>query len=87
MGRSLLAAAALACLAGPALAASATNNDNETRTLVVTEGGGKSELALAAGETVQFCPKGCFVTLPNGELEPLTGAETIEITGGVARIK
>lgn len=69
------------------MAASAVNRDSEPRTLIVTEGGSKSELALAGGETVEFCPSGCFVTLPNGDLEALTGSETIEISGGVARIK
>ena len=72
---------------GSAYAASAVNKDTETRTLIVTEGGSKTELALAAGETVEFCPNGCFVTLPNGDLEALTGSETVEISGGVARIK
>ena len=69
------------------MAASAVNRDSEPRTLIVTEGGSKSERALAGGETVEFCPSGCFVTLPNGDLEALTGSETIEISGGVARIK
>jgi hypothetical protein len=57
------------------------------RTLIVTEGGNKSELALAGGETVDFCPSGCFVTMPNGDIEALTGSETVEISGGVGRIK
>ena len=61
--------------------------DSEPRTLIVTEGGSKSELALAAAKPSSFCPNGCFVTLPNGDLEALTGSETIEISGGVARIK
>jgi len=74
-------------VSGSAFAASAVNKDAETRTLIVTEGGGKTELALAAGETVEFCPNGCFVTLPNGDLEALTGSETVEISGGVGRIK
>ena len=73
--------------AWPAAAASVVNRDSEPRTLVVTEGGTRSELALAGGETIEFCPSGCFVTMPNGDLEALTGAETIEITGGVARIR
>ena len=55
------------------MAASAINLDSEPRTLIVTEGGSKSELALAGGETVNFCPSGCFVTMPNGDLEALTG--------------
>jgi hypothetical protein len=87
MWKSLLAVAALAVMAGSGHAASAVNKDAETRTLIVTEGSDKTELPLAAGETVEFCPKGCFVTLPNGDLEALTGSETIEISGGVAKIK
>lgn len=82
------AAAALIVVAGSqALAASATNLDPEPHTLIVTEGGNQSELAVAAGETVEFCPSGCFVTLPNGDREALTGAEIIEISGGVAKFK
>ncbi|RUW53203.1 MULTISPECIES: hypothetical protein [unclassified Mesorhizobium] len=87
MWKSLVAAVALLAVSGSAHAASAVNKDAETRTLVVTEGGSKTELALAGGETVEFCQNGCFVTLPNGDLEALTGSETIEISGGVARIK
>jgi opacity protein-like surface antigen len=87
MSKLMLAAAAFLACAGSAQAASAVNRDSETRTIIVTEGGNKSELTLGAGETVDFCPNGCFVTLPNGDLEALTGSETIEISGGVAKIK
>jgi hypothetical protein len=87
MWKSLVAAVALVAAIASAHAASAVNKDAETRTLVVTEGGSKTDLALAGGETVEFCPNGCFVTLPNGDLEALTGSETVEISGGVARIK
>jgi hypothetical protein len=87
MLKGLVVYAALLGMAGPALAASAVNRDAEPQTLIVTEGGSKTELVVAAGETVDFCASGCFVTLPNGDLEALTGAETLEISGGVARIK
>ena len=76
----------LALTSGQALAASAVNKDSEVRVLVVTEGSGRTELPIASGETVEFCPNGCFVTLPNGDREALTGSETIEIVGGRARI-
>jgi len=72
--------------AGPAFAASAVNKDSEPRTLVVTEGSTKNDLVVGPGETVDFCPSGCFVTFPNGDRQALTGSETIEITGGKARI-
>lgn len=87
MWKSVVTAVALMAMGGSAFAASAINRDAQTRTLIVTEGGSKTELALAGGETVEFCPSGCFVTLPNGDLEALTGSETVEISGGVARIK
>lgn len=81
------ATALLIAAGGQSFAASATNFDKEPHTLLVTEGGSQSEIALAAGETVQFCPTGCFVTMPNGDREALSGSEVIEITGGQAKIK
>jgi hypothetical protein len=87
MWKSFMAAIALAGAAAPAFAATAVNNDKEPHTLMVTEGAGKSALALAGGETAEFCANGCFVTLPNGDLEVLTGSETVVITNGVARIQ
>jgi hypothetical protein len=87
MMKSVIAAAALLALGNTAFGASAVNLDAEPRTLIVTEGGNKTELALGGGETVEFCQGGCFVTMPNGDRQALTGSETIEISGGVARIK
>jgi opacity protein-like surface antigen len=87
MKKTILAALALSLVAAPALAATVVNNDSEVRTLIVTEGSSKSELAVGAGESVDFCPSGCFVTMPNGDREALTGSETIEIKGGQARIR
>lgn len=86
MKRFLIALAALAVTAGGAMSATAVNRDGEPRTLVVTEGGDRTELLIGPGETVEFCANGCFVTLPNGDREALTGSETIEIKDGTARI-
>lgn len=87
MKKLLIGFAALVAAANGAMSATAVNKDGEPRTIVVTEGGDKSELSIAAGETLDFCPNGCFVTLPNGDREALTGSETIEIMNGVARVK
>jgi len=87
MWKSFIAAVAFVAAGQTALAATAINKDSQPRSLMVTEGGGKSELALAAGESVEFCQNGCFVTLPNGDLEALTGAETVTISNGVATIR
>ena len=87
MLKSLVAAVVLIAAGGTAFGASAVNLDSETRTLIVTEGGSKAELSLAGGETVEFCANGCFVTMPNGDREALTGSETVEISGGVGHIK
>lgn len=87
MLRSIVISSAILAAIVSAEAASAINRDSEPRTLIVTEGSSKSELALAAGETVDFCPNGCFVTMPNGDLEALSGGETVEIMGGIGRVK
>lgn len=87
MKKVLIGLAALAAVVNSAMAATAVNKDSEPRTIIVTEGGDRTELLLAAGETVEFCSSGCFVTLPNGDREALTGSETVEIVDGVARIR
>jgi hypothetical protein len=87
MKNNVVAALALLVMSNAAHAATAVNLDPEPRTLIVTENGSKSELAIAAGETVEFCSGGCFVTMPNGDREALTGTEKIEISGGVGKIK
>lgn len=87
MKQLIVGIVALLSAANLAHAASAVNRDSEPRTLVVTEGGSKQELSIAPGETVQFCAGGCFVTMPNGDREALTGSETVEISGGVGKIK
>lgn len=68
-------------------AANVTNKDASAQTLVVTEGAAKRELIVSPGESVDFCPSGCFVTMPNGDREALTGGETVTINGGKATIK
>ena len=78
---------ALLATGAPTLAASAVNNDAEVQTLIVTEGSNRSELAVAAGETVEFCQSGCFVTTPDGERHALTGTETLEISGGKGTLR
>lgn len=87
MKNVLVAFALVFTASGPAYAASVINKDADAQTIVVTEGSTRSELAVAGGETVEFCPNGCFVTMPNGDREALTGSETIEISGGKAVIK
>lgn len=87
MKKIFAALAVLLAAGGAGNAASALNRDAEPRTIVVTEGSSTAELAIGAGETVEFCPNGCFVTMPNGDREALTGSETIEISGGKATIK
>ncbi len=87
MNRLGLTICTLLAATGSAFAASAVNMDTEPQTLVVTEGATQSQLVIAAGESVQFCPSGCFVTMPNGDREALTGSEAIEISGGRAHFK
>lgn len=72
---------------GGAAAATLTNTDSESHVLIVTEGSTKAEMVVEAGATVTFCPAGCFVTMPSGDRETLSGAETIEIVNRGAVIK
>lgn len=85
--KKLVLTVAVVCLSLPAVAASVTNKDDVARTLIITEDGNKSELVLDPGETQPFCADGCFVTMPNGDREALTGSESIEISGGRAEYK
>ena len=70
-----------------ACAAEISNTDSTQQTIVVTEGTSRREVVLTAGETLDFCPDGCFVTFPNGDREALTGDETLTIAGGKASLK
>lgn len=81
-----LSVAAIAAFAAPVFAATITNNDGEARTVVVTEGGNQQELSLGAGESADFCPQGCFVSL-QGERETLLGSEALEINSGRLRVR
>jgi hypothetical protein len=73
--------------ATPVHAAKVTNADGDAYVLVVTENGSQSEVGVNPGQTVEFCPSGCFVNMPNGDREALTGSESIEISGGKAVFK
>ena len=83
----LLTLSVLAVTASGALAASVSNKDSDVQVLVVTEDGVKREVTVDAGATVEFCPSGCFVTMPSGDRETLSGSETLDIVGGSAVIK
>jgi hypothetical protein len=87
MTKFLLAAFALLAMGNAGNAASAVNLGPDTVTPIVTEGGDRSELTIAPGETVEFCANACFVTMPNGDREALTGSEVVEFSGGVATIR
>jgi len=82
-----LAAVALALGTGLAHAATVTNKDGAAIMIVVTEGSQKTEVGIESGKSVNVCGGGCFVTMPNGDRETLTGSETVEINGGKASIK
>jgi hypothetical protein len=86
--KSLIAAIFIvAGLGGAAQAATIINTDGQDYSLQITEGGAQSEVGIAAGQSVSVCPAGCFVTMPNGDRETLSGGETVEIVNGKANIK
>lgn len=69
-----------------AFAATVTNLDDTDHVLTISEGGNQVELNIGAGETIEICPSGCFVTLPNGDREVLTGTETLQIEASRGKI-
>jgi hypothetical protein len=81
----LLAVSTLLVVAPLAHAATVTNADADVVTLVVTVDGDKRDVAVEAGQTIDICPTGCFLTLPNGDREALAGTETFEIRDGKAK--
>lgn len=86
--KTIIAATVLSlATVGVAFAASVTNKDAESRVLIVTEGSDTVELVIEAGATVSFCPAGCFVTMPSGDREALSGSESIDIVDNQAVIK
>lgn len=86
--KTIIAATVLSlATVGVASAASVTNKDAESRVLIVTEGSDTVELVIEAGATVSFCPAGCFVTMPSGDREALSGSESIDIVDNQAVIK
>ncbi|MEZ5871987.1 MAG: hypothetical protein R3D32_09085 [Nitratireductor sp.] len=85
--RILIAAIVFAGLATTAGAATITNMDAQSYTLKITEGGDQSEVGISSGQSVTACNSGCFITMPNGDRETLTGNENVEISGGKAVIK
>jgi hypothetical protein len=76
----------IAASASQAVAATVTNRDAVPRLVSVTTAIGKMDVVVKAGETLGLCPKGCFMTFPNGDKEALSGGETVEILEGVGRI-
>ncbi|MBW3095782.1 hypothetical protein [Pseudohoeflea coraliihabitans] len=86
MIRVLLSLMVLAVSGGGAFAATFTNKDSETQVIVVTEDGTPREVTIDAGQSVDICPAGCFVTMPLGDRETFLGSESVDILGGVAVI-
>lgn len=68
-------------------AATIRNTDQKTQSLVVTEGSSRRDVSLKADQTVDICPKGCFVTFPNGDRFAIKAADAIDINGNRASFK
>jgi len=86
MKRFMVMMLVLTGMSGAVAAATVTNGDGEAVLLKVTEGSQQTELAVGPGQTVEFCASGCFVTMPNGDREALSGSEKVTISGGKATV-
>ena len=73
--------------AGAAQAAMVENLDAETVRVIVSEDGVRREVELTTGATQTLCENGCFMTLPNGDMLPLSGPERVLIKDGAGRIE
>lgn len=82
----LIVAGLVLAVATPSMAATVTNLDDTVQTLIITEGGQQIQLPVGPGESIEICPSGCFVTLPNGDREVLVGTERLEIKASRGRI-
>lgn len=79
--------ASLACLAAtPALAADISNGDAVRQTIGIMEAGHTARHTLDPGEHIDVCPNGCIVEFPDGGQIALSGAEMVEIRGGVGHL-
>ena len=87
MNKVLFAIALMLAPTSGAFAATVVNKDAQAQVLIVTEGGNTLNVAVDAGGQAEICPAGCFVTMPSGDRETLSGSETIEIVNGSAIIK
>ncbi|PWV99024.1 hypothetical protein DFR52_104315 [Hoeflea marina] len=87
MNQVLIAIALILAPVSSALSATVINKDAQAQVLVVTEDGNTVNVAVDAGGQIEFCPNGCFVTMPSGDRETLSGSETIEIVNGSAVIR
>ena len=88
MTKWFLVAVALTCFfAEGGQAATIKNTDQKTESLVVAEGSSRRDVSLKADQTVDICPKGCFVTFPNGDRFAIKATDTIEINGSRASFK
>lgn len=88
MKKWFLAIAAMTCLLSQEVtAATIKNTDQKTQSLVVAEGSGRRDVSLKADQTVDICPKGCFVTFPNGDRFAIKAGDAMEINGGRASFK
>lgn|SRR5690606_13676451 len=89
MNRIIQVATLSLAIASPAMAraATVTNLDDVDYTLAVTEGTTQSQVTVAAGESIEICSQGCFLTMPNGDREVLTGPEQLQIQDGRIKVQ
>lgn len=84
---AIAAIAAVLSSSGAALAASIMNADASAAVITIVEDGSRSEVVIEPGASETVCPKGCFLTLPNGDRIGLSGSENVEIHKGGALVK
>ena len=65
-------------------AASITNYNEDSVTIVLNEDGKESDIVLEGQQTRRdICMNGCSVTLPNGDVYNITGEDIVTLDDGV----
>ena len=68
-------------------AATIKNVGPNSQNIIVTEGGEQHNIIIEPNQSQSICPKGCFITLVNGDKFALDGSETIEVVEGTINFR
>ena len=63
------------------------NTDTKVQNIIIAEGAERRNVALQAGQQLDICVQGCFITVASGDEYALTGSEIIEIVNDIVNFR